>query len=175
MKRILKAGLVAIVLGCSAVAAPFITGCESIPTDSKPEANYNSTKMQNVEFYFQTDKKIYKLGERVEMLYRVTNFNQNPVIFSFGNSQFYDFNIKKDGKEIWRWSDGKAFTTVITSFELDRYIKGSLFGREFNEPWNMADNYGAQVQPGNYTVAGTLGTFDTFKETALSIDITVVQ
>jgi len=39
----------------------------------------NSIIKDGIEYYIQTDKAVYDLGENVEILYRVTNLTDNPV------------------------------------------------------------------------------------------------
>ena len=51
---------------------PLISSCSKNPVKSEP-VNSNSIIKDNIEYYIQTDKSVYKLGEKVEMLYRVTN------------------------------------------------------------------------------------------------------
>jgi len=39
--------------------------------EAKGDVNSNSITQNNIEYYMQTDKSVYDLGENVEMLYRV--------------------------------------------------------------------------------------------------------
>ena len=132
---------------------PLISSCSKNPVKSEP-VNSNSIIKDNIEYYIQTDKSVYKLGEKVEMLYRVTNVGKEPSGFSFKSSQWYDFNVKKLDEEIWKWSYDKAFLGILTNFLLN---PGEY--KEFIENWNMVDNNGKQVKPGNYNVTGVLGSF----------------
>lgn len=69
MKKIIPAiALVVLVLGTASFAM-------AIP-DS------NSTVLDDIEYYVQTDKSVYDLGENVEMLYRVTNLGDEDETFS---------------------------------------------------------------------------------------------
>ena len=65
-REFLKKGLEGIIVGI-----PLILDCGKNPVSS--ELNSNSFIKENIEYYIQTDKKDYKLGENVGMLYGVTN------------------------------------------------------------------------------------------------------
>ncbi len=52
--------------------------------------NSNSIVEDDIEYYMQTDKDVYDLGENVEMLYRVTNLGSEDVSFTFPNGPIGD-------------------------------------------------------------------------------------
>ena len=67
----------------------------------------NTIMQDGIEYYIQTDKSIYDLGENVEMLYRVTNLTENPVDIGdvpnceYGWSHF--IITDDDNTEIWQY------------------------------------------------------------------------
>jgi hypothetical protein len=57
--------------------------------------NWNSVEVNDIEYYMQTDKAIYNLGENVEMLYKVTNLSNANVMFGFGGDPEWNFWVEK--------------------------------------------------------------------------------
>ena len=149
-REFLKKGLEGIVIASS---IPLISGCKKNPAESEPDSilNINSIIKDNIEYYMQTDKKDYKLGENVEMLYRVTNLGNKEVYFGFPTNKHYHFRVKKGVNKIWEMST--AAEDVATYFRLQH----DSF-KEFNEIWNLVDEYGIPVGPGDYQVIGELYT-----------------
>ena len=93
-REFLKKGLEGIIVGI-----PLISSCGKNPLNSEPELNSNSIIKDNIEYYVQTDKKEYKLGESVEMLYRVTNLRDKAITFKFSvpaESKPYTITVKKN-------------------------------------------------------------------------------
>ncbi len=135
MRRVIVTiGLVVLGIASFAMAAP----------DS------NSIIKDGIEYYFQTDKFIYDLGENVEMLYRVTNLRDANVTFEFAYQQQCSFAVWDAETRIWGWP--KYVNPAISSFTLQ---PGEF--EEFSKDWNMInDNTGVLVVPGNYDVFGTL-------------------
>jgi hypothetical protein len=46
--------------------------CFSVSVNATP-VNWNAIEVNDIEYYIQTDKSVYELGEDVDFLYRVTN------------------------------------------------------------------------------------------------------
>ncbi len=122
----------------------------------------NSIIQDGIEYYFQTDKSIYDLGENVEMLYRVTNLGDEYIQFHFGNSLMHDFGVTDIStmQEIWR------LTYVDTSWAAripDSFILQPGQSQEFNRIWNQTTDSGTTdlsddipIGTGNYEVTGML-------------------
>ena len=110
----------------------------------------NSILQDGIEYYVQTDKFVYDLGENVEMLYRVTNLRKEEVTFAFPGSPEWNFWVEKDGEHIWMavegwWAFGSAFTLLPSE------------SKEFPYVWNMRDHKGnLVVDVGEYDVVGGL-------------------
>jgi hypothetical protein len=62
-----------------------------LPVCANATVNSNSIIQDDIEYYIQTDKSVYNLGEDVEMLYRVTNLRSEDVEFYFPNSPAWNF------------------------------------------------------------------------------------
>lgn len=150
---------VVLVLGTCQVA-------RATPVDS------NSIIQDGIEYYIQTDKFVYDLGENVEMLYRVTNLRQEDVTFSFPGTPEWNFWVEKDGENIWTavegwWLIGSGFTLAPSEY------------KEYPFEWDMRDAEDNLVNIGEYDVIGGLdgGTSIHSKDydfTRVSVPITIV-
>lgn len=115
--------------------------------------NSNSIIEDSIEYYFQTDKSIYDLGENVEMLYRVTNLSDEDVTFVFTVGPVddrCDFMVDKERLRIWD-NLTRPSSDAETFFAL-----GPLEVMNFYWSWDMADFDGEQVIPGHYDITGAL-------------------
>jgi hypothetical protein len=113
----------------------------------------NSIIKNGIEYYMQTNKSIYNLGENVEMLYRVTNLRAEDVTFEFTCGPVddrCDFIVDKDEQRIWDNLD-RPSTDVITYFTLC-----PSESKYFTWSWDMIDLDGNQVVPRDYDVTGAL-------------------
>jgi len=135
--------------------------------------NSNSIIQDGMEYYIQTNKSVYILGENVEMLYRVTNLGDEDVTFWFPHIPVWNFWVEKDGENIWRAVNG--WYGMITEFTLS-----SGESKEFpdiSSPyiWNMRDNGDKLVHVGEYNVIGGLyaGTGE-YDSTRVSVSIEIV-
>ncbi|MHC4642200.1 MAG: right-handed parallel beta-helix repeat-containing protein [Planctomycetota bacterium] len=128
------------------------TTAHTVTTAEVPNAN--SVVQDDIEYYIQTDKAVYDVGENVEMLYRVTNVGEEYVdfIFTYGPiDNTCDWMVDKEGLRIWD-NLGRGIYFVFTSFNL-----GPSQSYEYTHTWDMTDNDGDYVSLGNYTVTGALG------------------
>jgi len=66
----------------------------------------NSKIVDDIEYYMQVDDSVYELGEDVEMLYRVTNLQEEEKLFGFGVSPENNFWVEKDGENIRTLTQG---------------------------------------------------------------------
>ena len=60
--------------------------------------------------------------------FSVTNGGASPVELTFRTGQIADVAVTESDEEVWRWSDGRMFTQVITSRALD---PGETIEQEF--------------------------------------------
>jgi hypothetical protein len=111
----------------------------------------NSIIQDGIEYYIQTDKSVYKLGENVEMLFRVTNLRDETVLI--GCSQSPEFNLLGKRDEEILWLANNSFLA---------YSPGVVFSAgEFkilpaNNIWDMTDYNGRRIEPGIYSVIGIM-------------------
>jgi hypothetical protein len=135
--------------------------------------NSNSVVEDGIEYYIQTDKSVYNLGENVLMLYRVTNSTDETVTFSFPHYPQYQFWAEKDGEQVWSAVNGRL--DVLTKLTL---MPGEFreFPDDYPPPfiWDMRDNENNLVDLGTCNVIGGLytrsGYYD-YTKVAVSIDI----
>jgi hypothetical protein len=81
---------------------------------------------------------------------KIENDTNETVTFMHTNSQQYDFIIRDDlGTEVYRWSYGKGFLTVITT-----RILAPGESLVYEEAIELIDNDKNPLQPGNYTIEG---------------------
>jgi len=142
--------------------------------------NSNSVVQDGIEYYIQTDRAVYNLGENVEMLYRVTNVSDNPVdIEKLLNCEWgwTHFIITDDGNnDIWEWLHGPppcGWTTL--------HLEPGEF-REHTKTWNMMNDNGTDqtfddfpVGPGSYNIMAELEILDlSYERVPVSVSIEIV-
>ncbi|NHN30618.1 hypothetical protein G9U52_12325 [Paenibacillus sp. S3N08] len=54
----------------------------------------------------------------------------------------------EQNKEVYRWSNNKAFTAALSKLDLKKDEKLS-----YTEVWNLQDDQGKPVPSGNYTIS----------------------
>lgn len=101
----------------------------------------------------RTDKTRYALGEPVRISLIVENRTGEVLTLQFPTGQRYDIWAESTGREVWRWSKGKAFTQAFTSLTLQPGER-----RVFEETWSQVNNDGKQVPPGAYNIFTQLTT-----------------
>ncbi len=111
--------------------------------------NSNSIVKGCIEYYMQTDKSVYRLGENVEMLYRVTNLGDEDVTFRFGNLQQCYFEVNEGETLVWGWP--KQVNPAISFGTLPPGESVSYY-----KLWSMLSDSGVLIIPGIYCVSGEL-------------------
>lgn len=158
---------------CAGIAILALAGCAKANL-----VNSNSIIEDGIEYYIQTDKAVYDLGEIVEILYRVTNVTENPISLGVGHwwPDCYG-SIIKDNTDNEVWFYPRVFPTVPpTSFGLGAYGL-----RECERIWNMVNDNGTwlefddfPVPPGLYTVTGKLWLYDPYEKVPVSVSIEII-
>jgi len=87
-------------------------------------------------------------GRTVQFRFRVTNEDTEPVELTVTSSQLGDVIVRRDRsgetEPVWRWSDGRAFTQVMTT---NRLGPGETIEQTFT--W-------AEPTPGDYEAVARL-------------------
>jgi hypothetical protein len=117
--------------------------------------NSNTVVVDNIEYYVQTDKSAYNLGENVEILFRLTNLTSEEQrfvsLFPIG-----DIVVKQGQNRVWKWSWDKVHSDgpIHLIFAPNETI-------ELSGIWPQIDLHGSvdiedhtQVSPGSYTISG---------------------
>jgi len=167
-KSVKKARFVAI------VAFVMLAGAREARTVPVPVSS-NSVVEDGIEYYMQTDKSVYDLGEDVEMLYRVTNLREEDVVIGFPHgpeSRQCDFIVEKDGETIWdttHW--GVLYSPTgffLEPLESNEYIQ--LWDMTYNEVLKRGGPPG--VTPGNYDITGVLN-YEPFEERYVPVTVQI--
>ena len=183
-----------IVIFCCICSIPLISGCAKSPVEAEPESILNSNPIikDGIEYYIQTDKKIYSLGEEVEMLYRVTNLSDEAMGFTFDDQVQYYFAVTKDGNLTYYWYPSSNFDGNLIWFAPKVGLPaGSSFvlepggHKEYTETWNMINENGTNqlnddflVSPGDYYVTGSFHHYvlnEKDKYVPVSVPIKIIQ
>ena len=89
-------------------------------------------------------------NETVDVELRVVNAGGDEVVVGFSSGMRYDVVVERDGTELWRWSEGRAFAQML--------------GEETIPPRGGALAYRVRVPapsaPGRYRVVATLASYD---------------
>ena len=169
-RKFLKKSLEGIVVVCCICSIPLISGCKKNPVESEPDSilNSNSIIKDGIKYYMQTNKKIYSLGEEVEMLYRVTNLGKEEVTFNIYVHLYqpsYVFRVMDGDVMIWTNQPGAVVgVTFYDSFTLQLNEN-----KEFYENWNTNVN-------GAYDVIGhLLFPYENDKYAPVSVPVEIIQ
>jgi hypothetical protein len=110
--------------------------------------------MQPLELRLTADRAAYPVGATVALTLTVTNPTSAEVTLSFSSSQTHDFAVSTTGGSlVWRWGQGRAFLTAITSRAIP--AGGSL---TFTERWDQRNAGGLRVPTGVYMATAQLTT-----------------
>jgi len=95
-REFLRKSLEGIVIG----TIPLISSCGKNPVKSE-SVNSSSIIRDNIEYYIRIDKFEYKLGEGVEISYKVINLKSKGVSLNTYQSPEFNILIQKDEENIW--------------------------------------------------------------------------
>ena len=137
--------------------------------------NSNFIVIDDIEYYIQTDKAVYNLGEDVESLFRVTNFSDETLSIGTSHPVLDIIVFEKEGEsfnEIWNWSWDEIYPQGPVLFKLE---PGE--SRELGCIWPQIDLNGSveiedhtPVPPGIFRVSGNCNPTDT----SVYVDISIV-
>ena len=133
-----------------------------------------------IEYYIQTDKFVYNLGEDVEILYSVTNVSENPIDIGMvlcGAGVWCNFIITdEDNVDIWQFM--RVYPPAdweMLHLEPDEY-------RERQISWDMISDNGTffkddddyLVGPGSYNITGELVLDGGYERVPVSVSIIIL-
>jgi len=114
--------------------------------------NSSTVVHDGIEYYIQTDKAVYDLGEDVEVLFRITNLTED-VWSRSGPCSIMNAVVTstQQGAETILW--GEPFACGSHSQILTLATQESM---EIDLAWPQIDEYYVSVPPGRYEVIGTI-------------------
>lgn len=117
----MRAALIAclLVVVCSACAGSDVSGNRRIVGDASLAFTVTPSRIE--------------LGKAVRLQLRVTNSGGRPEVLNFSSGQMYDFWVTDSGREVWRWSDDRAFTQA-----LQKQTVASQDSVTFDESWTTS-------------------------------------
>ncbi len=124
--------------------------------------NSNAMVDAGIEYYVQTSKPVYTLGENVEMLFRVTNLTGEDFLIPCGGTYEFNFFVKKNGEIIWM-----EVTGLVDPSPGVTIMDGESV--ETGHNWNMKDINDNPVEPGVYNVVGVMYNGPTEVEVTITI------
>lgn len=125
------------------------------------------TATAQLEVILKTDKEVYSPYEPVLM--QLTVINKRKAVFksAFSSAQRYDFLVRREGREVWRWSNEKVFAMALTGFTLKPQESAT-----YSEKWvsqERADS--GPVAQGRYEIVGILKTKPQIVSNSVFIEI----
>jgi intracellular proteinase inhibitor BsuPI len=104
-----------------------------------------SVGVRGLQVELRLNKAAFRAGEAVEITLALTNSSGPAVEVQFPTGQMYDFVVTREGRLVWQWSFGRAFTQAFTMLTL--MPKES---KAFDERWDQRNYQGQQATPGEY-------------------------
>ncbi len=140
--------------------------------------NSNSIIEDNIEYYMQTDKSVYNIGETVDMLYSATNLGPENVTVGWVVADplaHYTFAVMQGDAQIWRYN----YLAIVFGFE--PFKLGPYQTRAYQTTWNLMHNNGTPwhldddfpVSPGTYSAVGQLVLIPSFKCNRVPVSVSI--
>jgi hypothetical protein len=117
-----------------------------------------------LEYYFETDKTTYALGETVQTVFRLSNGFPWTEQFQLPQQPAYDLEVWHDDTLIWHKNHGSLIFPVFSSLSIE---PGEVL--ELRNSWDLYESSGSFVETGQYTVRSVYRGVRT-----MSVPITVV-
>ncbi len=140
-----KASVTAILAGCAvlgSIAAGLAAG-----TGGQSALGPEGPKSVGFGASLSTDQRVYRSGEPIRITFEVFNHTPRPARFDFTSGQRFDIVIEdQQGKEVWRWSEGRLFTMALGQETLGPATPRLTYEAEHT----------AKLEPGRYKIKGLL-------------------
>jgi hypothetical protein len=119
---------------------------EQPPVTSQPPGMTLETRLEVPGERFSVEETT-----EIPLRFVARNTGTEPITLSLGSGLKADFQVFQEGRMIWNWAHGRAFTLALIFHEIEP--GGEMV---FTQSWNLRDNEGRQVAPGQYTVRAVL-------------------
>jgi hypothetical protein len=60
----------------------------------------------------------YPTAEGLHLVLQVSNVTEEPIEINFSSGQTYDFVVRREGRQVWRWSEEMMFTQALRREQL---------------------------------------------------------
>jgi hypothetical protein len=120
-----------------------------LPVCAGATVNSNSITEDGIEYYVQTDKPVYGLGEDIEMLFRITNLRDEDITIPCSRRPEFNFYVQEDGETIWMQIHGWYGITPGIDLSVGESV-------QLLHVWDMIDDMDILVEPGVYNVVGIM-------------------
>ena len=109
-----------------------------------------------------TDKALYTVGQPVNIEFCIFNRTGQEITLHYRDAQRYDFILEDDeGKEVWRWSDGRMFSQVLGEEKLGTGREEIIY----------AVKYQGKIKPGKYRITGSIQSIECPMTASLTIEV----
>lgn len=154
----IRLGIVALVLGIALAPTRAPVIAQTPPPEQTPP----------LIVLLASDQPAYEQGAVATFTLAVDNPSSAPVTLSFSSGQIYDIVAYSGETEVWRWSVGQAFPTVLYERTFPPGL--ALLGRE---SWDLRDQAGASLPSGTYRVVASLSTTQPWTGNAVEVKLSV--
>ncbi|MCF8010611.1 MAG: LysM peptidoglycan-binding domain-containing protein [Clostridiales bacterium] len=115
-----------------------------------PGRTYNTNFINGLLYVIFTDERTYAAGRNNVIIKLIKcNVSSSNIELRYNTGQRYDFAALRDGREIWRWSEGRFFTQ-----EVGREILQPGECINYSATWDLRSNAGDFVFSGNVEIRG---------------------
>jgi len=144
--------------------------------------NAASVIREGIEYYIETDKIVYDLGEDVEILYRITNLRDEQWrVAGSGSNGDVIVESKEGMRDVWSWyatrgGPGHAGPRILRLQPNETYEITAVWEQsDYNGTFEFEDDFA--VMPGRYEVLGIVEGTENFSHPiyrSVGTEITII-
>ncbi len=153
--------LCAIMLTASLWTSGFASGVADQQGDHVPQ-KVEPTEIEGFGVSLSVNQPIYSVGGQITVTLQVFNNTEQEITLHFRDAQRYEFTIEdEEGKEVWRWSNGRMFAQVLGEETLGPDRAEVVY----------TETYAGTLGPGEYKLSGILVALERPLSASLTITI----
>jgi hypothetical protein len=141
-----------------------------MPPRAAPPPAAPAPRGLNVRLELPAERFSLAEHESIPLRFSVINTAARPLALEFSSGQMYDFEVRRNGELVWNWAHDRFFTQALQRREVP-----AGEGIEFTESWNLRNNEGEPVPPGQYTLRAVLTTMGPAARPAVERTITITE